>query len=96
MLTAKYNEGMDASRMAKLLGSRGGHARARRLSEAERRRIAALGGKARMRSLEAAQHVIDNLKYAAMVTELQGGAPPVRRMKTCKGPLPGIYFLPQR
>jgi hypothetical protein len=78
--------------MAKLLGSRGGRARAKRLSSEERRRIAALGGKARVRSLEAARHLIDNLKYAAMVIELQGGSPPVRRMKTCRGRLPGIYF----
>lgn len=86
---------MDASEMAKLLGSRGGRERARRLSAVERRRIASLGGKARVRSLEAARHLIDNLKYAAMVVELQGGPQPVRRMKTYSGRLPGIYS-PQR
>jgi hypothetical protein len=82
---------VNASQMAKLLGRRGGRARARRLSAAERRRIASLGGKARVRSLEAARHVIDNLRYAALVVELQGGATPVRPMKNFKGPLPGIY-----
>ena len=81
--------------MAKLLGSRGGRERARRLSAVERRRIASLGGKARVRSLEAARHLIDNLRYAAMVVELQGGPQPVRRMKTYNGRLPGIYS-PQR
>jgi hypothetical protein len=77
--------------MAKRLGSRGGRARATRLSAADRRRIASLGGRARLRSLEVARQLIDNLRCAAIVTELQGGIRPVGRMKTCKGPLPGIY-----
>jgi hypothetical protein len=84
-------KGMDTSRMAKLLGSRGGRARARRLSEAERRRIASLGGKARARSLEAARRIMINLSFANAVIELRGGAPEVKAMKTFAGPLPGIY-----
>lgn len=82
---------MDPSRIAKLLGSRGGKARAARLSAEDRRRIASMGGKARLRSLEAVQNLIDNLRYVDMVVELQGGPVPVQRMKTFAGPLPGIY-----
>lgn len=82
---------MDPSRIAKLLGSRGGQARARRLPAAERRRIAAMGGNARRRSMQVARDLLDNLKYADIVLELQGGPPAVRRMKTFEGPLPGIY-----
>lgn len=77
--------------IAKALGRRGGHARARRLSADERKRIASLGAEARLRSLEAAQRLTTNLRYAAMVIELRGGLPAVRRMKTCKSRLPGIY-----
>jgi hypothetical protein len=86
---------MKTSEMAKALGSRGGRARAKRLSPDERRRIASLGGQARRRSLEVARNIIDNLRYAAMVLDLQGGQPPIRRMKQFKGPLPGLY-LPKR
>ena len=77
--------------MAKMLGSRGGRARARRLSEEDRRRIASLGGKARARSLEAARRIVINLDYASAVIELRGGVPDVKAMKTFAGPLPGIY-----
>lgn len=82
---------MNPQQIAKILGSRGGRARARRLSADERRRIASQGGQARRQSLEAAQRVIDNLNYLEMVLELQGGAPAVTAMKTFKGTLPGIY-----
>jgi len=82
---------MKPSDMAKALGSRGGRARAKRLSAEERRRIASLGGHARRRSLEAARNIMINLRYANMVIELQGGPPKVTQMKTFKGPLPGIY-----
>jgi hypothetical protein len=75
--------------MAKVLGRRGGRARARRLSAADRKRIASLGGHARRRSLEAAQRIITNLRHARMVA-LMRGTPRVRRMKTCAGPLPGL------
>jgi hypothetical protein len=91
MLSGKYNTGMNAQEMARLLGRRGGRARARTLPADERRRIAALGGHARRRSLEAAQRVMINLRYAAMMLELRGGPPDVIRMKSFAGPLPGIY-----
>jgi hypothetical protein len=82
---------MNAHEMARLLGRRGGRARAKRLSAEERRRIASLGGEARRRSFEAARRVITNLRYAAMMTELGGGPPDVIRMKSFAGPLPGVY-----
>ena len=82
---------MTPQEMARMLGRRGGRARARKLSSEERRRIAALGGDARRRSFEAARRVITNLRYAAMMTELRGGPPDVVRMKSFTGPLPGRY-----
>lgn len=81
---------MDTREMARALGRRGGKARARNLSADDRRRIAALGGAARRRSLDAAQRHADNFMYAAMVRELQP-PPPVKRVRTFDGPLPGLY-----
>jgi hypothetical protein len=81
---------METRQMAKALGRRGGRARARTLTADERRRIAALGGAARRRSLELAERHRDNFIYAAMVLELQP-PPRVQRMRTCSGPLPGLY-----
>jgi hypothetical protein len=43
------------------------------------------------RSRKAERQVVENFRYVAAILELQGGLPPVRRMKTFKGPLPGIY-----
>jgi len=77
--------------MARLMGQRGGRARARRLPAERRRHIASLGGQARHRSLVAARRIADNLRYAVAVLELQGGPPEVLRMKTFTGRLPGIY-----
>lgn len=90
MLSAKQKLTMNSRQMAKALGSRGGRARARNLSADERRRIAALGGVARRRSLELAQRLDDNFRYAAIVLELQP-PPRVERTGTCDGPLPGLY-----
>ena len=77
--------------MARMMGRRGGRARARRLSAAARRSIASLGGPARRRSLAAARRIADNLRYAAAVRELRGGSPGILRMKSFRGPLPGLY-----
>jgi len=77
--------------MARMLGRRGGRARARRLSPERRRQIASLGGQARHRSLQAARRIAENLGYAAAVLELRGGPPRVLRMKTFSGRLPGLY-----
>jgi hypothetical protein len=73
------------------MGRRGGQARARRLSAERRREIASLGGRARHLSLLAARRIVDDLRYAAAVLELRGGAPRVLRMKTFSGRLPGLY-----
>jgi hypothetical protein len=77
--------------MARVLGRRGGRARARRLSAEDRRRIASLGGQARRESLLAARRIADNLRYAAAAQDLSGGSPEILRMKTCRRPLPGLY-----
>ena len=76
--------------MARALGRRGGRARARTLTADERRRIAALGGAARRRSLDAARRLAANFVYAAVVRELRP-PPPVERMKSFSGRLPGVY-----
>jgi hypothetical protein len=80
---------MDTRRMAQALGRRGGRARARNLTPDERRHIAALGGAARRRSLEAARRLSANARYAAMVRELRP-PPVVEPMKSFDGPLPGL------
>ena len=82
---------MNSRNIAKVLGRRGGRARARRLSAAERKRIASIGARARAHSLQAAQRITDSLRYADAVTELRGGTPAVARMRAFKGPIPGIY-----
>lgn len=82
---------MYASEMARALGSMGGRARSERLSATEKKRIASLGGKARLRSLRAARRIVDNLRYAAVLGELCGQVTSVKRQKEFAGPLPGIY-----
>lgn len=82
---------MDARDFARVLGRRGGRARAQRLSAAERKRIASLGAQARASSLQAARRITDCLRYADAVTELRGGAPEVTRMRAFDGPIPGSY-----
>lgn len=82
---------MTVSEIARLLGSRGGRARGERLSVAEKKRIAALGGKARLLSLRAGRRIVENLRYAAAAEELRGKPKAVRRESTFTGRLPGIY-----
>jgi hypothetical protein len=81
---------MNPSGLARALGRRGGLARARRLSPADRRRIASMGGRARRESLQAAQRIADNFRYVAAVNEL-APAVPVKRLRAPRGRLPGIY-----
>lgn len=57
----------------------------------DKKRIASLGGKARLRSLQAARRISDNFRYAAALGELRGQSMPVKRVRTFAGPLPGIY-----
>ncbi len=82
---------MNASEMARALGRRGGRARGKRLSVAEKKRIASLGGKARLQSLQAARRIADNFRYAAVLGELRGQPITVRRLSAFAGRLPGIY-----
>jgi hypothetical protein len=77
--------------MARAMGRRGGLARASRLSAERRRQIASLGGRARHLSSLAARRIALNFRYVAAVLELRGGKARVRRMKTFKGRLPGLY-----
>ena len=80
---------MDPSAMARALGRRGGMARAKKLSAAARRDIAARGAQARLESLRIARRIADNYAYLEAATEL---APPirVRRTSSSSGPLPNI------
>lgn len=84
-------QAMNASDMARALGSRGGRARSERLSATEKKRIASLGGEARLRSLRAARRIVENLRYAVVLGELGRRATSVRRLTDFAGPLPGIY-----
>jgi hypothetical protein len=61
------------------------------LSAADKKRIASLGGKARLQSLLVARRIADNFRYAAVLTELRGRPTTVRRLRAFAGPLPGLY-----
>jgi hypothetical protein len=80
---------MDARKMAQALGRRGGRARAKHLTPEQRRLIAAQGGAARRRSLEAMRRLTANARYVAVVRELRP-PPTVVRMKSFKGRLPDL------
>jgi hypothetical protein len=75
--------------MARALGKKGGKARAARLASAERRRIAALGGRSRALSLHAARRIAENFRYVETIDALQP-RPRVTRLHAFDGPLPGI------
>ena len=82
---------MNASEMARALGRRGGQARGKRLSAADKKRIASLGAKARFQSVQATRRIADNFRYAAALADLRGQPTTVRRLSRFAGPLPGIY-----
>jgi hypothetical protein len=82
---------MDRRTIAKELGRKGGQVRAARLTAAQRSHIASLGAAARRHSFEAARRIADNFAYSVAVASLRGEASRVTRMKTFRGPLPGIY-----
>ena len=82
---------MGASDLARALGSRGGRARAARLSAAEKKRIAALGARARLESLLAARRIAANFDYLEAMRDLRTERFVVRQVRSCSGPLPGIY-----
>ncbi len=81
---------MSISDMARALGSKGGKARAMRLTPAEKRRTATLGGRARALSIHAVRRVAENFRYAEVVTALQP-RPKVVRLRDFAGPLPGVH-----
>jgi len=62
---------MNLRQMARILGRKGGLARARKLSKAERRRIASLGGLTRSLSRHAARRIRDNFMYVAAIEQLR-------------------------
>lgn len=82
---------MTASELATALGRRGGRARAARLTPERKRQIAAQGAAARRASLDAARRIVVNFRYRELVLTLAPPPPRVRRVSTCRGPLPGIY-----
>lgn len=90
MLSGKYNHAVDPSTIARVLGRRGGLSRAKRLAPTDRARIASLGGHARRESMQAARRIEANFEYLAAVHELRP-APPVKRLRTCRTRLPGLY-----
>ena len=79
--------------IAKLLGRRGGLARAKRLSPRAKKEIASLGGKARVESLQAMRRIQRNFNYlkAVQILRHRGKQVKVTRLKNFKGPLPGLY-----
>lgn len=81
---------METSALARALGRLGGLSRARRLTPADKARIATMGGHARRESLQAARRIADNFQYLAAVDELHP-TPPVKRLRSCRERLPGIY-----
>jgi hypothetical protein len=80
---------MTTGEMARTLGRRGGLARRRRLSSAEKTRIASLGAHARIESLRIARRILANFRYAEAVRALRG-APRVKRTSQFNGRLPDL------
>ena len=58
---------MTPSDQARALGRRGGLARGRRLSSAQKQTIAAMGARARIESLRIALRIVANFRYAEAV-----------------------------
>lgn len=76
--------------MARTLGRKGGQVRAARLAPAEKRRIAALGGRSRALSLHAVRRVAENFRYVEVLEAFQP-RPKVVRLPAFDGPLPRIH-----
>jgi hypothetical protein len=90
MLTAKHIAPVNTSDMARALGRKGGKARARRLPPEERRRIAALGGRARAISIHAARRIAENFRFVEVMNATRP-RPKVIRLREFAGPLPCIH-----
>lgn len=82
---------MKKENMAKILGSRGGKARAKKLSAARRKEIASSGAKARIESLRIAKEILVNFKYLESFREFAPPTKKVRSVSKCNHKLPGIY-----
>ncbi len=80
---------MTVSDIARALGRRGGVSRGRRLSSAQKTRIAAMGARARIESLRIARRIVANFRYAEAVRMLRG-APRVTRVSRFNGRLPDL------
>lgn len=81
---------MKTQNMAKVLGSLGGKARARKLSSAKRREIARAGAVARIKSLQMKRRILENFSYLRAVEKLAPKTPAVKREKNYTGKLLGI------
>jgi len=81
---------MDYQNIAKILGSRGGLKRAQNLSSNEKTRIARMGAKARVASLEAATRIEINFKYLEAIWALKP-PPKVRSVKSTNRKLPSPH-----
>ncbi len=81
---------MGPSDLARMLGQRGGRARAARLTDARKRHIAALGGRARRDSLQAARRISENFRYVAAMDALRGGRPRAKQLAAVAGRLPDV------
>ncbi|PIR25193.1 MAG: hypothetical protein COX62_08075 [Deltaproteobacteria bacterium CG_4_10_14_0_2_um_filter_43_8] len=81
---------MSLHQYAKILGRRGGQARAKTLSAEQKKNIAAQGAKARIQSLQIAQRIETNFRYLKAIHELSL-PPKVKSRKTAPEKLPGVY-----
>jgi len=81
---------MNIRQIAKVLGRRGGLARAKRLSATERKSIASLGGQMKSLSYHAVQRIEDNLAYLKTLRALKK-PPRVHSVSRVTHLLPGIY-----
>ena len=81
---------MNVSSLARALGRRGGLARAKNLSDGQKKEIAAKGGRIKALSAKAAQRLEANFKYLKAIQELQKSPKP-KSISRVDHPLPGIY-----
>ncbi|MBI4212037.1 MAG: hypothetical protein HY540_05305 [Deltaproteobacteria bacterium] len=82
---------MNKRQIAKILGSRGGRSRAKRLSSEAKKNIASLGGQARAESIQAKKRILRNFLYLDAVLRLRGKQKKVIQSNQVKKRLPGIY-----
>jgi len=75
--------------IARALGRRGGLARGKRLTGAQKARIASMGARARIESLRLARRITANFRYAEAARTLRG-APHVKRVSQFNGRLPDV------